>query len=243
MMISLILAFVGQTLSTGSFSTNSLDSKTDDKSYLYGSSKIVYVLSDPKPNSPTDFLISNIIQLEKLLNTGKQMKENEIQAKDPEIKRVVSSVLDLKELGRGALATHWDALGKTASGKKQRAKYESLFRALVEENYLQKIRHYIGGGHHIYFTGESEVGGQTKILARIRKTDVDVIVEFDASKPNGKWIISDTRLDETSLEETYRSSFNRIIRKNGGLTKGFPELLKAMEKRLAELKKGKATQL
>ena len=37
--------------------------------------------------------------------------------------------------------------------------------------------------------------------------------------------------------------FNRIIKKHGGIQKGFPELMKVMEKRLGELKNGKATKL
>jgi ABC-type transporter MlaC component len=208
----------------------------------YAGSKIVFVTQNPKPRSATEFIINNIVKVEKLLADMKTDAKS-VSVKDPEIKRVVSSVLDLTLLGREALSTHWEELGKTPAGKKQRGRYEELFHSLVEENYLQKIRHYIGGGHHIHFTAENPSKTGVKVMARIMKADVDVIVEFDVVQDKNDWRVVDTKLDDTSLEETYRSSFNRIIRKNGGVKKGFPELLKVMDKRLAELKKGKATQL
>ncbi len=206
-------------------------------------SQIVYVSEPPKSGSASDFVIAHIIKLEKALQSGKELSDMELKKKDPLIKEIVSSVLDLQALGLKALSTHWDELGKTASGKKQRSRYESVFKNLVEENYLQKIRHYIRGQHQIHFTGELSGPTGVRVMARIQKKDVDVFVEFDVEKRGSSWKVVDTKLDETSLQETYRSSFNRIIRKNGGLAKGFPELLKAMDKRLAELRGGKATQL
>ena len=70
-----------------------------------------------------------------------------------------------------------------------------------------------------------------------------MLVEFRLRKIGEQFRIVDIKLDETSLESTYRSSFNRIIRKEGSLENGFPELIRVMEKRLKELRAGSATRL
>jgi ABC-type transporter MlaC component len=156
---------------------------------------------------------------------------------------VVSGVLDLQTLGQGAMVTHWNALGKTPKLKKMRDKYMSLFQQLIEENYMEQARKYIGGKYQITFTSEDTQSKKPMVKAKIKKTDVDVLVEFDVLKQKDVWKVQDIRLDTTSLEATYRSSFNRLIKKKGGLDSGFPELLKSMEKRLAELRSGKAESL
>src|SRR5690606_15094218 len=110
------------------------------------------------------------------------------------------------------LIVHWTDLGKTKKGQSQRSRYQNLFRNLVEENYIQKIRQYLGGDHHIHFVSEKANGDKVTVYARILKTDVDVHVEFETVKSKGGWRVVDVRLDDISLQETYRSSFNRIIR-------------------------------
>ena len=109
---------------------------------------------------------------------------------------------------------------------------------------MEQARKYIGGNYILVVTDEVKKDSEMKIVnGRIKKTDVDLLIEFDLVAPKSGYKIADIKLDETSLEATYRSSFNRIIKKKGGLDLGFPELLATMNKRLAELKNGKATQL
>ncbi len=194
-------------------------------------------------NSATKFVINSVIDVEKIMEGVSAQNSNAVKQKDPQLRKFISSVLDLESLGRGALATYWAELDKSASGKKQKERYLRLFKSLVEENYLEKIRLYVGGKYQIILTGEKSGPQKTIVFATIKKKEADVMVEFHLKKKGENWSIVDTKLDETSLEEAYRGSFNRIIKKNGGIEKGLPELLKVMDKRLAELKQGKATKL
>lgn len=197
-------------------------------------SKVIRVTKIPADQTPTKFVVDSVKDLEKIV-AAKQ--------RETELRKFVSTILDLDRLGQQAMITHWDTLGKTAKGRKQREQYMSLFKKLVEENYMEQARKYIGGSYVMTLTGEQkDAEGNQAVNGRIKKTDVDVLVEFDLLPEKNSYRIVDIKLDETSLEATYRSSFNRIIKKKGGLDLGFPELLSTMNKRLAELKKGKATQ-
>lgn len=192
----------------------------------------------------SDFVVAAVRDLEKVVKEIKKLKGAEERKKEDSLRKMVSALLDLNHLGQRAMATHWDELGKTGKGRSYREQYMNLFRSLVEENYMEQARKYIGGNYVLTLTEESQAGdGSATVKGRIKKPDLDVIVEFELLKVKDAWRIVDIKLDATSLEGTYRSSFNRIIKKKGGLDTGFPELLSTMRKRLAELKQGGATRL
>jgi ABC-type transporter MlaC component len=193
------------------------------------------------PGSASDFMVKNVLNLEKLVFGIDKIKGPDAKKKETDIKNLVSGILDLDVLGQRALITYWDQLGKTAKGKKQREQYMKTFKRLVEENYLEKARQYVNGKYQIPLISETKTAKDTVVTAKIKKTDVDLIVEFHMVNNEKGWKVVDIRLDDTSLEETYRGSFNRIIKKKGGADAGLPELVTVMEKRLQELKKGKAT--
>jgi len=191
-----------------------------------------------------DFVVNTIRSAEKIVDGMEALKGKPLKDREAQLRKLITSSLDIPRLGERAMSAYWNKLGKTAKGKKQREKYMSLFRQLLEENYMEQARKYIGGKYTIVIHTEvPSKEGLVTLNGRIKKKDVDVIVEWDLVKEAALWKIVDVRLDSTSLEATYRSSFNRIIKKRGGLEVGFPELLQTMQKRLAELKNGKATKL
>ena len=222
----------------------SLDGTTTSiKAFPIKGSKILQSTYKVKAKSPSKRLVRAILNLEKAADGLDKLKGPEAEKKDRKIQKIVSGVMDLKTLGQRALIRYWDELGASKTGRKQRSQYQSLFVSLIEANYLDKIRDYMSGKYEIPLILETIVKTKAIVEARIKKTDVDVIVEFHFHKNSKDWRIVDVKLDETSLEATYRSSFNRIIRKKGGLKTGFPELLNVMKERLAELEKGEGTKL
>lgn len=206
-------------------------------------SKILSTTYKIQSGSASAFLVDGVSRLEKVVEGIDQLKGEAAKKRDLEIKSLVSGILDLDVLGQKALITHWEALGKTKKGRDERDRYMKLFRQLVEENYLEKARAYINGKYQIPLTSEVAGPKGTIVTAKISKTDVDLLVEFRLVKQEAGWRVVDIKLDETSLEETYRGSFNRVIKKKGDLKVGMPELLSVMDKRLTELRKGRATTL
>lgn len=205
-------------------------------------SKVVRLVKPAEKASGTLFVVDSVIELERIVDGLRKSEGAAKKEREKELRRVLSAKLDLGRLGQRAMITHWETLGKTSKGRAQRDRYMKLFRDLLEENYIEQARKYIGGDYEMTLTGEQKEGDSMTIVnGRIKKPDVDVLVEFDVFKDRGVWRIADIKLDATSLEATYRSSFNRIIKKKGNLDLGFQELLSTMDKRLAELRKGKAT--
>ncbi|PIR22307.1 MAG: hypothetical protein COV44_08815 [Deltaproteobacteria bacterium CG11_big_fil_rev_8_21_14_0_20_45_16] len=224
-----------------SMSTGGLREK---KTEAVEGSNVLLTAYSISPSSASEFLVNNIRQLEKLVSNYESLGQAEQKLKDKEIRKVVSSVLDLDHLGERSLISYWDELGKNPEGRKKREQYLNLFKNLVEENYLEKARTYMSGKYQIPLLEETAANGNGfSVIGRIRKPDVDLMVEFRILKDQDRYKVVDVRLDETSLESTYRGSFNRIIRKKGGLEQGFPELIRVMQKRLEELKTGNATRL
>lgn len=236
-----------ESLSTGSGSLNTGSMGSKLIARPIPGSQILQTTFDFQKSGPTDFLVQEILRLEKIV--GPNQSKNRVQSKANEIKKLISGVLDLDRLAQRALISYWNELAKSQAGRQQREKYRKLFKSLVEENYLEKAQTYVSGRYQIPLTSEVKLSDRTVITGEIKKTDVNLKVEFHVvqlptAKPGAqRFKLIDIKLDETSLEATYRSSFNRIIRQNGGIKEGFPELLRVMDKRLADLKKGEATRL
>lgn len=225
----------GSSLSTGSASAAPAKPVRD--------SQILKTQYEIEKGSASDFLATNIITLEKVVRGYEELSQAKKKERDQQIRQVVSQVLDLGHLAERALITYWEELKTQPGGLKMRETYVKLFKELVEENYLEKARQYMTGKYQIPLVGEKKQRAHTIVEGRIRKPDVDMIVEFKMNQKADRFQVVDVQLDETSLEGTYRSSFNRIIRKQGGLEAGMSELLRVMQKRLDELKSGEATRL
>lgn len=243
--LSLLAFFVGSAPTTEAPTLRSLSTGfkvvVPNTSPVPGSQLLATAYSVTK-GSATEKLSTSIIALEKAVEgIGPDSKVSASQAK--EVKRIVSGILDIESLGERSLVNYWAELGKTKKGLALRKKYVGLFRELVEENYLEKARKYIGGKYRIPLLEEKKGARGPVIFGRIQKADVDVELEFRFQETKAGLKVADILLDQTSLEGTYRSSFNRIIRKHGGLDQGMPELLAVMERRLTDLKSGRATTL
>lgn len=231
-----------QTLSTG----NSLSSgsKTVVKAKPIAGSSILSSTFEVKPGTGAAFLVEKLLLLEQMVGKDfDSLKGKELAAKNEEIRKLVGQVLDLDRLAKRALIAYWDKLGEMKNADEKKKEYLSLFKRLVEENYLEKAKGYVGGKYKIPLVSETKKAPYELVEGKIEQSDVDLLIQFKILKENEKYKVVDVKLDETSLESTYRGSFNRIIRKQDGMTKGFDELIRVMKKRLEELVKGNATRL
>lgn len=247
-MLSLLIVWtglvLGQSKTLDTSTLNSLSVKTEEvNAKAVPGSNVLLTAFDVEKAPATQFIIDRFLQLEKIVQNYDKLNPAQKKEVDQKIRQIVSSVLDLSHLGKRAMLTYWDEMSKTKEGQEQLNEYIKLFKNLVEENYLEKARTYVSGKYQIPLIEEETQGGFTFVRGKIKKEDVDLLLEFKLVNSEKDFKIVDVKLDETSLEATYRSSFNRIIRKKGGLKEGFPELLRVMSKRLEELKQGEATRL
>ncbi len=139
----------------------------------------------------------------------------------------VRSFLDIDELGRRALKTHWAKLTPP-----QRAEYLKLLRTLIEKNYIRGLRSNLK--YKVKYIGETAKNNhkvvQTEIKTRRRGRPYTVSIDYVVRRHNGAWRAFDIVTDGIGLVVNYRAMFNRIIDR-----KGFDDLLKRMRKKAAKL--------
>ena len=146
-----------------------------------------------------------------------------------EIKDRISAILDLREMAHQILIKQWDRL-KPA----EREKYAALLTGLVEKIGYPQIEKFFNGRIAITYTGEKALeGGRAAVFTSIyyKTDDITLPTEFRMYPAGKAWRVYDVITDHESLLLIYRNQHSGIIRE-----KGFPELIKLMEKKFNEKK-------
>jgi phospholipid transport system substrate-binding protein len=181
----------------------------------------------PAAAGPTPTLKQKNGDFEKLLRIKTAAGSPEEKKNKDEIKALAASLLDYSELGKKAMAQHWDTL-KPA----QREEFLNTFREMIERNYVKQVQTNLD--YQMVYKEEKVTGDQAKVVSIVKvktkgkSTDADII--YDLHQVDGKWMVWDVTTDEVSLVRNYKGQFNRIITEQGG----FDELMRKMKKKLAE---------
>ena len=145
------------------------------------------------------------------------------------LKENISTILDLHEMARLILARNWEKQ-KPAD----RERYAALLTALVEKIGYPQIEKFFNGPIELTYTGERPLeAGKASVFTAIAYKDEDqkLSTEFRLYQTEKGWRIYDVITDGESLLLIYRNQHSGIIKE-----KGFPHLIKLMEKKLNEAK-------
>ncbi len=180
----------------------------------------------PAGSSPMAELKKSDAALKKLFQKKTPSWSPESDAKRAEMRKIVDSFLDFDELGRRALARHWEGLAP-----KQRTEFVSTLRELIERSYLKQVHG--APNYNLEFQKETISDGQADVTATLHASSngkkVEVSMEYKLLYKGGRWLVYDVVTDEQSMLENYRAEFNKIIAKES-----FDALLKRMKKKLQE---------
>jgi phospholipid transport system substrate-binding protein len=181
----------------------------------------------PADSSPRAELKKSNDTLKKVLQKQPPNWSPERDARNSEVRKVVSQFLDFEELSKRSLARHWDEIKP-----KQQVEFVDTLRDLVERNYIKQIHG--KPDYDLKFDKEAKDGGEATVDATLSTTSkkgkkVDVELEYKMIYKAGHWVVYDVITDEQSLLENYRAEFNKIITKDG-----FDALIKRMRKKLEE---------
>lgn len=171
-------------------------------------------------------------RVKELIETAKTYKDEyekgistEEKASRGAVREKISSILDLKEMARLILKNHWAKL-KDA----QRNQYADLLSRLVERIGYPQIGEYFNKDLKIEYLSEKEISAnEREVLSRITYPNDEFILstKFLLKKSEKGWRIYDVITDGDSLLLIYRNQHMGIIK-----DKGFPELIKLMQKKL-----------
>jgi phospholipid transport system substrate-binding protein len=144
-------------------------------------------------------------------------------------KQVTESVrnfIDIDQLGKRAMVDQWPKLSKA-----QQEQFLTLLRELIEENYVRGLRANLE--YTVAYTGEStDKDGNlvvtTNINTQRKGRAYSIVVEYVLVKEGGKLRAFDIKTDGVGLVENYRTTFNKIVEKDG-----FDGLIARMKKKQA----------
>jgi len=145
------------------------------------------------------------------------------------LKENISTILDLHEMARLILARNWEKQKPV-----DRERYATLLTALVEKIGYPQIEKFFNGPIALTYTGERPLEvGKASVFTAIAYKDEDqkLSTEFRLYQTGKGWRIYDVITDGESLLLIYRNQHSGIIKE-----KGFPHLIKLMEKKLNEAK-------
>ncbi len=161
-----------------------------------------------------------------------QLKQN-VTAGSPEEKALatkvtasVRSFLDIDQLGKRAMVDNWSKLTKA-----QQDEFQSLLRALIEDNYVRGLRANVA--YNVEYTGEStdpdgNILVTTTVKAQRKGRPFSISIDYVLVKDGDKLRAFDIKTDGVGLVENYRTMFNKIIAKDG-----FAGLIAKMKKKQA----------
>ncbi len=137
---------------------------------------------------------------------------------------MVRDKFDFEAMSQRTLGIHW----RNATPK-QRARFIELFSQLLEDTYRIRIRNYTYQNERVEYVGETVQGtrGQVDTIVVANK---DIPVSYRVRLKGKEWLVYDVIVEEVSLVNNYRSSYNEIVRKEG-----FDGLLTRLEEKIREL--------
>jgi phospholipid transport system substrate-binding protein len=136
----------------------------------------------------------------------------------------VRTFLDIDQLGKRAMVDQWAKLSKT-----QQEQFLALLRELIEENYIRGMRANLE--YTVVYAGEStdkdgNVVVATKVNAQRKGRPFTIAIDYILVKDGDKLRAFDVKTDGVGLVENYRTTFNKIMDKDG-----FDGLMAKMKKK------------
>lgn len=121
---------------------------------------------------------------------------------------IVTKAVDLEGMAKSALGKTWDET-PSAKRKKFLDAFVGRFRKATGEQ-LDQYR-----STEVKYYPEKQEGDDTLVPTEVTVKGEPTKVDYRMREAGGSWRIVDIVVDDVSTVENYRSSFNRIIKKEG----------------------------
>ncbi len=158
---------------------------------------------------PMELVKQTVAEARSIFNDSRLSQDARIE----KLKRIAEERFDFGEMSKRALAARWKKLTPD-----ERKEFVSLFSALIENTYSDKIRRYENeirreAEDTVLYLGESIDGPYATVRTKIITTKgTDVAVDYRFINERGNWRVYDVVVAGVSFINNYRSQFNEIIR-------------------------------
>jgi phospholipid transport system substrate-binding protein len=174
-----------------------------------GAALVLAVAGAAAAGPPTDQLKGTIDRVLALLQDAGFRQPGKTEERRQKIRAVANEVFDWQEIGKRALARHWEA-----RSPKEREEFSALFADLLERSYVGKIEGY--SGEKIVYENERVEGDQATVRTKlVTKAGTQIPIDYRMQKVGDRWRVFDVLIENVSLVGNYRAQFNRIIQQSG----------------------------
>lgn len=137
------------------------------------------------------------------------------------LKQIINDIVDYPNMAKVALDTYFDQISTD-----QQIEFTELFAQIIRQHSLSQLDIYRAQLTYEEIT----VNGSTALVTTIAVLDnVRTPVRYRMHKTDGVWMIADMSVDNVWTAESYRRSFQNIIRR-----RGFDALLDSLRRRASE---------
>jgi phospholipid transport system substrate-binding protein len=173
---------------------------------------------------PTDQLKSTIDRILSILQDSALRAPGKAEERRLKIREAANEVFDWSEIGKRALARHWEG-----RSPQEREEFSKLFADLLERSYVGKIEGY--SGEKITYDKETVDGERAEVRTKlITKAGTQIPIDYQMQKVGDRWRVYDVKIENVSLVGNYRSQFNRIIQQSG-----YADLIQRLKSKQEEL--------
>jgi phospholipid transport system substrate-binding protein len=176
---------------------------------------------------PTDQLKVTIDKVLATIQDPTLRQPGKTEERRQKLRAIANEVFDWQEIGKRALARHWEG-----RSPKEREEFSALFADLLERSYAGKIEAY--SGEKIVYEKETIEGDQATVRTKlVTKAGTQIPIDYRMQKAGERWHVYDVLIENVSLVGNYRSQFNRIIQQSG-----YADLIQRLKTKQEELQFG-----
>jgi phospholipid transport system substrate-binding protein len=173
---------------------------------------------------PTEQLKAGIDRVLVILQDPALKQPGKAEERRQKIRVIANEVFDWTEIGKRALARHWQG-----RSPQEREEFSKLFADLLERSYVGKIEAY--SGEKILYGEEAVDGDQATVRTKLlTKSGTQIPIDYQMQKLEERWRVYDVKIENVGLVANYRSQFNRIIQQSG-----FNDLMQRLKTKQEEL--------
>ena len=176
-------------------------------------------------SAPTEELKASIDAMLEILRDKELAQPDKKEERRSRISTLIRDRFDFKEMARRSLARNWNM--RSAEEKKE---FVEIFSDLLQSSYIGKIEGYTDE-KITYDKEELKKEGKYGIVSTtIITKDVNIPIDYKLIIKNDKWWVYDVVVEGVSFVSTYRSQYDKVIKKES-----YAALIEKMKTKLDEI--------
>lgn len=124
-----------------------------------------------------------------------------------QLRDIINDIIDYKAMAKIALQDTYNAISE-----EQRVEFVHLFSTIIRDQSLNNLDIYRA---EVTYDDILINGNSAKVKTMATLKDVRTPVSYNVEKRGNEWFITDMAIDNVSTAESYRRSFQNMIRRRG----------------------------